>query len=122
MTHERNSNRRWPLIAAPLAALVVSAAAQFSLAADDQPAARPDDAPAVLTITGVVRDAFVGRPISGAKVIVYQDTGPQGEQKLVERMQTLTDANGSYSFAWRTNDPQNQPQSRAGSTSDVFPL
>src|SRR5262245_19675212 len=124
MTHNPNSHGRiWRLLtSAPVAALVVLAVARALFAVDEQPASRSEDAPAVLTITGIVKDAFVGRPLEGATVIVYQDTGAAGEVKLVKRFQLVTDTDGKYKFDWRIDDRQHSPQARSGDASDVFPL
>jgi len=115
------SRLRCSTTAAKLLSLAVALAAVRAIAADDQPAARTDNVPTVLTITGVVKDAFVGRPISGAKVTVYQDVGTGGEQK-VKRSDLVTDGSGRYTFQWRTDDPANPPRSQQGSASDVFSL
>jgi hypothetical protein len=124
MTNNPNSyGRIWRLlIAALLVIFLAGTISQRLLSADDQPAPRPGDVPAVLTITGVIRDAFVGRPLEGATVVIYQDVGATGEGKLVKRFQVVTDAEGRYMFTWRTDDPQSTPQARPGGASDVFPL
>jgi hypothetical protein len=112
--------RIWRLLRLAISALIVSAVSLQSLTADDQPAARPDDAEALLTVSGVVRDAFVGRPISGAKVTVYQEIGKGEGQKSVKRFELTTEADGCYKFQCRTDDPNNVPEAMQGYDSPIF--
>src|SRR5262245_47743605 len=122
MTHDLNSHGPiWRvLIAALLVSFLAATVSQRCFSADDQPAVRPDDAPAVLTITGVVRDAFVGRPISGAKVTVSQQMGKFEDQRFIKRFELVTDDSGHYKFDWRTDDLQNPPEELQGSDSPVY--
>lgn len=105
---------------AKLLAVAFALAAVPASGADEQPASPPGEVPAVLTITGVVRDAFVGRPISGAKVTVHREIGKAPEQRSVKRFDLVTDADGRYSFDWRTDDAQNPPEDQKGNDSQFF--